>query len=51
VQFVPAETGTEVRRWLAGRSVLVQGAAISAALVAITSFGPQGVAPFIYYRF
>jgi alginate O-acetyltransferase complex protein AlgI len=51
VQFVPAEAGTEVRRWLAGRSVLVQGAAISAALVAITSFGPQGVAPFIYYRF
>ena len=28
-----------------------QGVALAATLFAITSLGPQGVAPFIYFRF
>jgi hypothetical protein len=29
----------------------VQGAILGAVLLGITTLGPQGVAPFIYYRF
>jgi alginate O-acetyltransferase complex protein AlgI len=51
VQYLPSDV---VRRAMAGFSRLapaLQGAAVAAALVGIGVLGPQGVAPFIYYRF
>ena len=35
----------------ADRRPVVQGGILGLVLLAITTLGPQGVAPFIYYRF
>jgi D-alanyl-lipoteichoic acid acyltransferase DltB (MBOAT superfamily) len=51
VQYLPtgvvgrAQLGFARQRWV------VQGAILGAVLLGITMLGPQGVAPFIYYRF
>jgi D-alanyl-lipoteichoic acid acyltransferase DltB (MBOAT superfamily) len=51
LQYLPtgvvgrAQLGFSRQRWV------VQGAILGVVLLAITTLGPQGVAPFIYYRF
>jgi hypothetical protein len=40
-----------VQRAFADRRPVVQGGILGLVLLVITTLGPQGVAPFIYYRF
>ena len=51
MQFVPAGSVERVRQVFARRRSGVQAAVLALALLAITTLGPTGVAPFIYYRF
>jgi D-alanyl-lipoteichoic acid acyltransferase DltB (MBOAT superfamily) len=55
-QYVPPTFGPAVQRAFSqlGRlrnGILVQGGVLAAILLAITTLGPAGVAPFIYFRF
>jgi hypothetical protein len=50
-QFMPDGWVDRIRRAFADRRLAVQGAILGVVLLAITTLGPQGVAPFIYYRF
>ncbi len=50
-QYVPEGWFGRVKQVFAARRPVVQGGILGMVLVAITTFGPQGVAPFIYYRF
>ena len=50
-QYLPDDWLSLVQRAFADRRPVVQGAILGLVLLAITTFGPQGVAPFIYYRF
>jgi D-alanyl-lipoteichoic acid acyltransferase DltB (MBOAT superfamily) len=51
VQFVPAGVLERVQRFFSERRAVVQAALLGLTLLAITTLGPTGVAPFIYYRF
>jgi D-alanyl-lipoteichoic acid acyltransferase DltB (MBOAT superfamily) len=50
-QYLPDDWLQRVKGQFAGRRPVVQGAILGLVLLAITTLGPQGVAPFIYYRF
>jgi alginate O-acetyltransferase complex protein AlgI len=51
VQFVPANTLERVQRVFSQQRAFVQAGLLGFSLLAITTLGPTGVAPFIYYRF
>lgn len=51
VQYVPEDWFARVQAGFAARRPVVQGGILGLVLLAITTFGPAGVAPFIYYRF
>jgi hypothetical protein len=51
MQYVPEGTGERVRVALSRLGVVAQGTALGLVLFAITTLGPQGVAPFIYFQF
>jgi hypothetical protein len=51
VQFVPKDLPERVQVAFSRYGAMVQGAILGALLFVITSLGPQGVAPFIYFRF
>ena len=50
-QYLPDNWLAVVQRGFADRRPLIQGGILGLVLLAITTLGPQGVAPFIYYRF
>ena len=50
-QYLPDNWLAVVQRGFADRRPVVQGGILGLVLLAITTLGPQGVAPFIYYRF
>jgi len=50
-QYIPDGWLDRVRSAFAGRRPVLQGGILGMVLLAITTLGPQGVAPFIYYRF
>ena len=51
VQYLPAGVVGRVTGGFSRLAPALQGTAVAAALVGIGVLGPQGVAPFIYYRF
>ena len=51
LQYLPPGLGGRAQRELAGQPWVVQGAILGVVLLVITTLGPQGVAPFIYYKF
>jgi D-alanyl-lipoteichoic acid acyltransferase DltB (MBOAT superfamily) len=51
MQYVPRGTGEKVRVALSRMGPIAQGTALGLTLFAITTLGPQGVAPFIYFQF
>ncbi|HZU81071.1 MAG TPA: hypothetical protein VE991_14220, partial [Acidimicrobiales bacterium] len=50
-QYVPPDAVERIRVGFARRAAVAQAALLGAALLVVTTLGPQGVAPFIYYRF
>jgi alginate O-acetyltransferase complex protein AlgI len=50
-QFVPGEALVRVQRVFSEQRAAVQAATLGLVLLGITTLGPTGVAPFIYYRF
>jgi D-alanyl-lipoteichoic acid acyltransferase DltB (MBOAT superfamily) len=50
-QYVPTDVVSRAQQRFAELAPVAQGGAIAAGLYVITTLGPQGVAPFIYYRF
>jgi alginate O-acetyltransferase complex protein AlgI len=50
-QFVPKNALERIQRFFSEQRAGVQAAALGLVLLAITTLGPTGVAPFIYYRF
>jgi D-alanyl-lipoteichoic acid acyltransferase DltB (MBOAT superfamily) len=50
-QFVPTLSVTRLQAVFSRQHAAVQVGVLSFALLGITTFGPAGVAPFIYYRF
>jgi alginate O-acetyltransferase complex protein AlgI len=50
-QFVPANALERIQRAFSQQRALVQAGLLGVVLLAITTLGPTGVAPFIYYRF
>jgi D-alanyl-lipoteichoic acid acyltransferase DltB (MBOAT superfamily) len=50
-QYLPRGTGQQLRLVFARAGALAQSSALAGALLLITTLGPPGVAPFIYYRF
>ena len=51
LQYLPPNLGGGVQRAFARQPWVTQGAILGVVLLAITTLGPQGVAPFIYYKF
>lgn len=51
LQYVPPEQVGRLQSEFSRQRVPIQGAILGLVLLAITTLGPQGVAPFIYYRF
>ena len=51
VQWVPRDIGPRFVAALSRLAPAAQGAGLAASLAVIGALGPQGVAPFIYYRF
>ncbi|HEX8100765.1 MAG TPA: MBOAT family protein [Actinomycetota bacterium] len=51
IQYVPKDVPERVQDWFSGLRPVQQGAVLAGALFLITSLGPTGVAPFIYFRF
>jgi D-alanyl-lipoteichoic acid acyltransferase DltB (MBOAT superfamily) len=51
LQYLPRALGGRAQRELSGQPWAVQGAILGVFLLVITTLGPQGVAPFIYYKF
>ena len=51
MQYIPEGTGERVRVAFSRMGVAAQGATLGLVLFAITTLGPQGVAPFIYFQF
>ncbi len=50
-QFIPKFRSEDFKQWLNSRGILTQGLAFGVGLVLIDIFGPEGVAPFIYFQF
>ena len=50
-QYLPDNWLDRALAFFADRRLVVQGGILGLVLLAITTLGPQGVAPFIYYRF
>jgi alginate O-acetyltransferase complex protein AlgI len=50
-QYLPDGTLRRIQQAFAARRPAVQGGLLGLVLLAITTLGPAGVAPFIYYRF
>tara|TARA_B100000902_G_scaffold57882_1_gene64913 strand:- start:1213 stop:2601 length:1389 start_codon:yes stop_codon:yes gene_type:complete len=50
-QFLPYSRSEDLKRWLNKQKILTQGLAFGFGLVLIDLFGPEGVAPFIYFQF
>jgi alginate O-acetyltransferase complex protein AlgI len=50
-QFVPADLGRRIADAMAHLPVWSQGALAGAAMAVIDALGPDGIAPFIYFRF
>jgi len=51
VQYLPEDIPERAQASLARMRPLTQGAVLGGLLFVMTSLGPQGVAPFIYFRF
>jgi alginate O-acetyltransferase complex protein AlgI len=51
VQYLPDDVGFRVQSMFSRLPVWIQGIALGAGLFIISTLGPQGVAPFIYFRF
>jgi D-alanyl-lipoteichoic acid acyltransferase DltB (MBOAT superfamily) len=51
VQLHPGRLAPVVRSRFAASPALLQGVGLAAALLLVDALGPEGVAPFIYYRF
>ena len=51
VQLIPAGIGARVETAFGSLPLPVQGVALGVFCAATVAFGPQGVAPFIYYQF
>ncbi len=51
VQFASKEVPERIQDWFSELRPVGQGAVLGSVLFLITSVGPQGVAPFIYFRF
>ena len=51
LQNVPRTPAPMVLRTFSRLAPVMQGAALAVVLFAITTLGPNGVAPFIYFRF
>jgi D-alanyl-lipoteichoic acid acyltransferase DltB (MBOAT superfamily) len=51
VQYLPDDVGFRVQSTFSRLPAWIQGVAIGAGLFVISTLGPQGVAPFIYFRF
>ena len=50
-QYLPARFPYAVMEWFGRLPVLGQAAVLAAALMLTNTMGPEGVAPFIYFRF
>jgi len=50
-QFWPEDRLERIEAWITRMPMALQGALVGLAIVAIDSFGPSGVAPFIYFQF
>jgi alginate O-acetyltransferase complex protein AlgI len=50
-QYVPNEFALSCQRVFSRWGAVLQGAALAGILLVITTLGPPGVAPFIYFRF
>ncbi len=50
-QYLPDGVVGRILRVFADRRAVVQGGLLGLVLLAVTTLGPAGVAPFIYYRF
>jgi alginate O-acetyltransferase complex protein AlgI len=51
IQYVPRDLPARVQDRFSHLRPVTQGVVLGGALFAITTMGPQGVAPFIYFRF
>ncbi|MGH9028397.1 MAG: MBOAT family O-acyltransferase [Acidimicrobiales bacterium] len=51
IQYLPANFGSAVQGAFRRLNAIAQGAVLGLVLLVITTLGPAGVAPFIYYRF
>ncbi len=51
IQFIPADARRVARRMFASMPLAVQGLGLALVLLIIDTFGPVGVAPFIYFQF
>jgi alginate O-acetyltransferase complex protein AlgI len=51
LQYVPPGFGARVQESFASLGVIAKGALLGGSLLVITTLGPPGVAPFIYYKF
>ncbi len=51
LQYLPGRLAGELQGGFARLGTVAKGVALAGALLIITSLGPPGVAPFIYYRF
>ncbi len=51
VQYLPKDATSRLQLAFSRASVAAQGAALASLLVLVDTFGNQGVAPFIYFRF
>jgi D-alanyl-lipoteichoic acid acyltransferase DltB (MBOAT superfamily) len=50
-QYAPHAAGDRVKEWLADLQPVTLGLVLAAVLFVITTLGPRGVAPFIYFQF
>ena len=50
-QYVPARLGETVVARFSRLGVVAQSAALAASLTVVAALGPEGIAPFIYFRF
>jgi len=50
-QYLPARIPQSIMAWFSRRQVVVQVVVLALALMVSRTMGPQGVAPFIYFRF
>jgi hypothetical protein len=51
LQYVPSLNVAKLQATFSRQRVAVQIGVLAFVLLGITTFGPPGVAPFIYYRF